>query len=57
MFIDLQNNHPDRVSHVIRYSSLDRLIEALEVEIIVPAQKMFADLLARKAEQVRIKDV
>jgi hypothetical protein len=57
MLRDLQNNHPDRVSDVFRYPSLDRLIEVLDAEIIVIAERMFADLLARKAEQMRIKDI
>jgi hypothetical protein len=57
MLRDLQINHPDRVLTVIRYSSVDRLIDVLDAEIISRAQKIFADLLARKAQQVRIKDV
>jgi uncharacterized protein YjbI with pentapeptide repeats len=57
MLTDLQINHPDRVLDVIRYSSVDRLVEVLDAEIITPAQKIFADLLERKAQQVRIKDV
>jgi uncharacterized protein YjbI with pentapeptide repeats len=57
MLRDLQHNHPDRVSPVIRYSSVDRLIEVLDAEIIAPANEVYNRLLARKAEQLRIVDV
>lgn len=57
MFKDLQDNYPDRMSPVIRYSSVDRLIKVLEVEIIRPANERYNQLLARKAEQLRINDV
>lgn len=57
MFRDLWIKHREWVLDPIRYPSVDRLIEVLDAEIIAPAQARFADLLARKAEQVRIKDV
>jgi hypothetical protein len=57
MLRDLQHNHPDRVSPVIRYSSVDRLIEVLDDKIIAPANETYNRLLARKAEQLRIVDV
>jgi hypothetical protein len=57
MLRDLQHNHPDRVSPVIRYSSVDRLIKVLDAKIIAPANETYNRLLARKAEQLRIEDV
>lgn len=57
MFKDLKIAHPDRVSQVIRYSSVDRLIDALDAKIIAPAQERFADLVTRKAEQGGYTDV
>ena len=57
MFRDLWIKHREWVLDPIRYPSVDRLIEVLDAEIIDPAQERFAKLLARKREQVRIKDV
>ena len=57
MFRDLWIKHREWVLDPIRYPSVERLVEVLDTEIIAPAQARFADLLARKAEQVRIKDV
>lgn len=57
MFKDLWVKHREWVLDPIRYQSVDRLVEVLDAEIIVPAQRRFTDLMARKAEQVRIKDV
>jgi uncharacterized protein YjbI with pentapeptide repeats len=57
MLRDLQIAHPDRVLAVIRYPSVGRLIEVLDTEIITPAQEMFADLLARKAAELRVRDI
>jgi uncharacterized protein YjbI with pentapeptide repeats len=57
MLEDLQIGHPDRVLAVIRYPSVERLIEVLDTEIITPAQERFADLLARKAAGLRIRDI
>jgi hypothetical protein len=57
MFRDLWIKHRQWVLDPIRYQSVDRLIEVLDAEIIKPAQLRFADLLARKAEELRIKDV
>jgi hypothetical protein len=57
MLRDLQNEHPDRVFDVIRYPSVDRLIEKLDSEIIAPAQERFAELLAQKAKELRIGDI
>jgi uncharacterized protein YjbI with pentapeptide repeats len=57
MFRDLWIKHREWVLDPIRYPSVDRLIEVLDVEIVKPAQVRFAELLARKAEDLRIKDV
>ena len=57
MFRDLQIEHPDRVLDLIRYPSVDRLIEVFHTEIIKPAQARFADLLERKAQGLRFKDI
>ena len=57
MFRDLWIKHRHWVLDPIRYPSVDRLIEVLDTEIIKPAQLRFAELLARKAEELRIKDV
>jgi uncharacterized protein YjbI with pentapeptide repeats len=57
MFRDLWTKHREWVLDPIRYPSVDRLIEVLDVEIVRPAQARFADLLARKAEKLRVKDI
>jgi len=57
MLSDLQIAHPDRVLDLVRYPSVDRLIEVLDREIISPAQARFAELLARKAKGLRVKDI
>jgi len=57
MFRDLWIKHREWVLDPIRYSSVDRLIEVLDAKIVKPAQVRFAELLARKAEDLRIKDI
>jgi uncharacterized protein YjbI with pentapeptide repeats len=57
MFRDLWIKHREWVLDPIRYPSVDRLIEVLDAEIVKPAQVRFAELLARKAEDLRIKDI
>jgi Pentapeptide repeats (8 copies) len=57
MFRDLWIKHRDWVLDPIRYPSVDRLIEVLDAEIVKPAQVRFAKLLARKAEDLRVKDI
>ena len=57
MFRDLWIKHREWVLDPIRYPSVDRLIEVLDAEIVKPAQVRFAELLARKAEHLRIKDI
>ena len=57
MFTDLWIKHREWVLDPIRYPSVDRLIEVLDTEIVRPAQARFADLLVRKAEKLRVKDI
>ena len=54
---DLWVKHRAWVLDPIRYPSVDRLVEVLDTEIIKPAEARFAELLARKAEDLRIKDI
>ena len=56
MLRDLQRKH-DWVFKTIRYSSLDRLIETMEDEIIKPAEAKFKQLLARLAEPIEDREV
>jgi hypothetical protein len=57
MFKDLWIRHRTWVLDPIRYPSVDRLVEVMDSEIIEPAQARFAELLARKAETLRIRDI
>jgi hypothetical protein len=57
MFRDLWIKHREWVLDPILYPSVDRLIEVLDAQIVKPAQARFAELLARKAERLRIKDI
>jgi len=57
MLRDLWIKYREWVLDPIRYPSVDRLIEVLDTEIVRPAQARFADLLARKAEELRIKEI
>ena len=43
MLQDLRNAYPDRVLDVVRYSSIDRLVEPLDAEIVEPAKARFAE--------------
>jgi hypothetical protein len=57
MLTDLWIKHRDWVFEPIYYSSLDRLITALDAEIIRPAELRFAELLGRKAEEMKGKHI
>ncbi len=57
MFRDLWVEHRAWVLDPIRYASVERLVEVLDANIVKPAEARFAELLARKAEDLRIKDV
>jgi hypothetical protein len=57
MFVDLQNKYHWVLRPVIRYSSVDRLMEVLDHEIVRPAEAKFNELLARRTEGLQVKDV
>ena len=57
MLKDLWFKHRDWMFEPIYYSSLDRLVDALDTEIIKPAEVRFAELLARKAEEMKGKHI
>jgi uncharacterized protein YjbI with pentapeptide repeats len=57
MLKDLWIMHRDWVFEPIYYSSLERLADALDTEIIKPAELRFAELLARKAEEMKGKHI
>jgi uncharacterized protein YjbI with pentapeptide repeats len=57
MLKDLWLKHRDWVFEPIYYSSLDRLADALDSEIIEPAEARFAELLARRAEEMKGKHI
>jgi hypothetical protein len=52
MLTDLWIKHRDWVFEPLYYSSLDKLMAALDEKIIKPAEARFAELLARKAEKM-----
>jgi hypothetical protein len=56
MLGDLQRKH-DWVFKTLRYSSLDRLIETMDDEIIKPAGAKFKQLLAQRAEPIEDREV
>lgn len=57
MLQDLWIKHRDWVFAPIHYSSLDGLVNALDAEIIQPAEVKFTELLARKAEKMKGRHV
>ena len=42
---------------VVGYPSVDRLIEVLEDEVVRPAEAKFNELLARRTNELRVKNV
>jgi hypothetical protein len=56
MFVDLPNRY-DWVLDLIVYPSVDRLIEVLENKIVGPAEAKFNQLLARRANKLRVEYV
>jgi hypothetical protein len=52
MLEDLQRKH-DWVFKTLRYSSLERLIETMDKEIVEPAEAKFRQLLVRRAAPSR----
>jgi hypothetical protein len=57
MFVDLQNKYDWVLKPVIGYSSVDRLIEALEEKIVRPAEAKFNQLLTRRTETLRVESI
>ena len=57
MFVDLQNKYDWVLQPVVGYPSVDRLIEVLEDKVVRPAEAKFNQLLARRTNQLRIKNV
>jgi uncharacterized protein YjbI with pentapeptide repeats len=57
MFVDLQNKYDWVLRDVIGYPSVDRLIEVLEDVVVKPAEAKFNELLARRTNQLRVKNV
>ena len=50
MLEDLWIKHRDWVFEPIEYSSVDRLVETMDAEIIGPAEARFDELVVRRAE-------
>jgi hypothetical protein len=57
MLQDLWIKHRDWVFKPIRYSSVDRLVETMDAEIINPAEARFAELVKRKKETLTVREV
>jgi len=57
MFVDLQNKYDWVLKPVVGYPSVDRLIEVLEDEVVKPAEAKFNELLARRTNELRVKNV
>ena len=57
MLVDLWIKHRDWVFEPLYYSSLDKLVGALDKEIIGPAEMRFDELIDRKAETMKGKHV
>jgi hypothetical protein len=57
MLKDLLTSYPDRVFQPIGYSSVDRLVETMDEEIVGPAEKRFEELVLRRAERMKIRRV
>ena len=57
MLQDLWIKHRDWVFEPIEYSSVDRLVETMDAEIIRPAEARFNELVMRRAETLRVRRV
>jgi Pentapeptide repeats (8 copies) len=57
MFVDLQNKYDWVLKPIIVYSSVDRLVEVFEEEIVRPAEAKFDELLKRRTEKPLTKTV
>lgn len=56
MFVDLQAKY-DWVLEVLMYDNINNLIKVLEPAIIVPALEKSAELMIRKAQKVKTRDI
>jgi hypothetical protein len=54
---DLLTSYPDRVFQPIEYSSVNRLVETMDAEIIGPAETRFDELVMRRAETLKVRRV
>jgi hypothetical protein len=57
MFVDLLTKYDWVLKPVISYPSVDRLMDVLEERIVRPAEAKFNQLLARRAEQLRVENI
>ena len=57
MLQDLWIKHRDWVFEPIEYSSVDRLVETMDAEIIGPAETRFDELVMRRAETLKVRRV
>jgi hypothetical protein len=57
MLQDLWIKHRDWAFEPIEYSSLDRLVETMDAEIIGPAEARFDELVMRRAEAMKVRRV
>jgi hypothetical protein len=57
MLQDLWIKHRDWVFEPIEYSSVERLVETMDAEIIRPAERRFDELVMRRAEMLKIRHV
>jgi hypothetical protein len=57
MLQDLWIKHRDWVFEPIEYSSVDRLVETMDAEIIGPAATRFDELVIRRAETMKVRRV
>jgi uncharacterized protein YjbI with pentapeptide repeats len=57
MLRDLWLKHRDWVFEPIEYSSVDRLVETMDAEIIEPAETRFDELVMRRAETLKVRRV
>jgi hypothetical protein len=57
MLRDLLTSYPDRVFQPIGYSSIDKLVEKMDEEIVGPAEKRFNELMLRRAQTMTVRPV
>jgi hypothetical protein len=55
MFQDLWSKHRGRVFDPIQYSSIDKLVEMLDTQIIARAEARFNELVLRRAQTMPIR--